>query len=368
MERADFQHLIDALDGAGYRVVGPTVRDGAVVCDDVRTVTDLPVGWTDEQDPASYRLHRTDDPTLFGCILGPDAWKKYLFPPRNLMWQAEQDGDGVRFVAAPVDDTRLAFLGVRPCDLHAIEVQDRVFGDLDRVYRARRSRLFIVAVQCGRAARTCFCTSMNTGPRAESGFDLALTEVRSAGGHYFLVEVGTVAGRDLLATVPHRAASAAEKDELERATERAAAQITRTLETRGIKRMLYDNYDHPRWEQVAGRCMACANCTMVCPTCFCSTVEDVTDLAGGHAERWRTWDSCFTTDHSYLHGGAVRRSIRSRYRQWMTHKLATWIEQFGTSGCVGCGRCITWCPVGIDITEEMRVIGTSENSDGKEDH
>ena len=93
----------------------------------------------------------------------------------------------------------------------------------------------------------------------------------------------------------------------------------------------------------------------MCPTCFCSSVEDANDLGGG-STRTRRWDSCFTLDHSYIHGGSVRQSGKSRYRQWMTHKLATWVDQFGTSGCVGCGRCITWCPVGIDITEEVRAI------------
>jgi sulfhydrogenase subunit beta (sulfur reductase) len=134
----------------------------------------------------------------------------------------------------------------------------------------------------------------------------------------------------------------------------------RTMDTKGIKELLYRNYENPRWDDVAKRCLTCGNCTMVCPTCFCTTVEDITDLTGEHVERWRKLDSCFTMDFSYIHGGSVRSSPRARYRQWMTHKLATWIDQFGTSGCVGCGRCITWCPVGIDITEETGAIRDSE--------
>jgi Fe-S-cluster-containing hydrogenase component 2 len=118
------------------------------------------------------------------------------------------------------------------------------------------------------------------------------------------------------------------------------------MDTTGIQQLLADNLEHPRWDDVASRCLTCANCTLVCPTCFCHGVEDTTDLTGDHAERWRHWDSCFTLDYSYVHGGTVRSSTRSRYRQWMTHKLGTWFDQYGTSGCVGCGRCTTWCPVG----------------------
>jgi formate hydrogenlyase subunit 6/NADH:ubiquinone oxidoreductase subunit I len=111
---------------------------------------------------------------------------------------------------------------------------------------------------------------------------------------------------------------------------------------------------------VAQRCLACTNCTLVCPTCFCVAVEDTTDLAGDHVERHRRWDSCFTAGHSYVHGGSVHASTASRYRQWMTHKLSTWFDQFGSSGCVGCGRCIAWCPAAIDITEEAAAITGTE--------
>jgi ferredoxin len=203
---------------------------------------------------------------------------------------------------------------------------------------------------------------MKTGPRASFGFDLAMTEAFEADRHYFVVEVGTERGAEILQAAPHRPASDSELRKAEEVIERTAAQMGRTLDTNDIKGLLYRNYEHPRWDDVTSRCLNCANCTMVCPTCFCTTVEDVTDLTGEHAERWRRWDSCFTVDFTYIHGGSVRATPRSRYRQWMTHKLATWIDQFGTSGCIGCGRCITWCPVGIDITEETRAIRETESA------
>jgi sulfhydrogenase subunit beta (sulfur reductase) len=357
--------LFEVLRRRGFRLVGPTVQDGAIVYGELQSSADLPVGWTDEQDGGTYRLKRRDDQALFGYAVGPHSWKKFLFPPATRLWQARRtENGGFAFQEEPEVPPRFAFIGVRSCELHAIAVQDRVFlqgKHVDPTYRVRREQAFIVAVNCGQAGGTCFCVSMKTGPKAVSGFDLALTETLEGGLHQFVVEVGSERGAEVLRGIPHEAAAAEDLAAAQRAVDRAAGQMGRTMDTTDIKELLYRNYEHPRWDQVAARCLTCANCTMVCPTCFCSTVEDTADLTGEHAERWRRWDSCFTMDFSYLHGGNVRSSAKSRYRQWMTHKLATWIDQFGTSGCVGCGRCITWCPVGIDITEELRAIRASES-------
>jgi ferredoxin len=247
---------------------------------------------------------------------------------------------------------------VRSCDLHAIAIQDRIFIGgrfVDPDYAARREGAFVVAANCFEPGGTCFCVSMGTGPRAEAGYDLAVTEILE-GAHRLLVEVGTERGAAVLEKLPARLAEQADVDAAERAVAGAAARMGRRMESGDLRDLLADNLEHPRWDDVAERCLTCGNCVLVCPTCFCSTVEDHTDLAGEQAERWRTWDTCFSVDHSYIHGGSVRPSSRSRYRQWMTHKLGTWHDQFGTSGCVGCGRCITWCPVGIDITEEVAAI------------
>jgi len=258
---------------------------------------------------------------------------------------------------------RYAFIGVRACELAAIHVQDRVFMEgtfQDPLYAARRADNFIVAVNCAQAGKTCFCASMNTGPRAGSGFDLALTEILEPGHHYFVVETGSIKGAEVLAALPTRPAGSAALAAAQAATDQALAHMGRSLDTSDIKEMMYRNYTNARWAELEKRCLACGNCTMVCPTCFCSKVEDVTDLTGDHAERWRSWDSCFSLDFSYIHGGCMRQSIRSRYRQWLNHKMATWFDQFATSGCVGCGRCISWCPVGIDLTAEVQAIRDSE--------
>jgi formate hydrogenlyase subunit 6/NADH:ubiquinone oxidoreductase subunit I len=257
------------------------------------------------------------------------------------------------------DPPRYAFLGVRACELAAIDVQDRTFLKgpyVDPIYQKRRQSALIIAVNCTQAAPTCFCTSMKTGPRCKAGFDLGLTEIH--GG--FVVEVGSDRGNDVFLRLPTQSVSQSELDGAEAARQQAVDQITRKLDTTEIRDLLLGNLDHPRWDDVAKRCLSCTNCTMVCPTCFCSSVAEVSDLTGDHVERQRQWDSCFNIDFSYMSGGVVRNDVRSRYRQWLTHKLASWHDQFGTSGCVGCGRCITWCPVAIDLTEEVAAIRESQ--------
>jgi formate hydrogenlyase subunit 6/NADH:ubiquinone oxidoreductase subunit I len=363
LDRGDFGQLFDALRKKGYRIVGPALRDGAIVFDDLNSPNDLPAGWTDEQQAGTYRVKRRNDRALFGYNVGPHSWKKFLLPSRTRLWQADRKGSHVRITAEPPPQQKTAFLGVRACDLKAIAVQDCVFIQQSFVntgYQLRREQAFLIAVNCGQAGGTCFCVSMGTGPKAEGGFDLALTEVLEGDRHFFVLEAASEAGREILSEIPHPPASENETQAAARQVENAAGAMGRRMETAGIKDLLYRNYNHPRWDNVAARCLTCANCTMVCPTCFCSSVEDTTDLKGDHAERWQRWDSCFTMDFSYIHGGSVRSTPKARYRQWMTHKLATWFDQFGTSGCVGCGRCITWCPVGIDITEEVRAIQETE--------
>ena len=370
-ERAGLDDLLGALAGRGYTLIGPTVRQGAVVYDEIRSSADLPRGATDEQEGGRYRLAHDGGEALFSHNVGPNSWKSHLFPATLRLWRTRRDGEGSLEVAEePLDERVFAFIGVRSCDLHAIAVQDRTFlrgAHRDRDYEARRQGCFVVAVNCGQSASTCFCASMGTGPRAESGFDVALTEILDDDGHRFLAEAGSERGAELLSELPVRPAGEADERAALEATERAATQQTRSLDTDGIRDLLMGNLEHPRWDDVAERCLSCGNCTQVCPTCFCTTVDDVTDLAGVEAEHVRRWDSCFSLEHSYVHGGSVRSSGRSRYRQWMTHKLATWIDQFGTSGCVGCGRCITWCPVAIDITEEAAAIRASDLRDGLPD-
>ncbi len=355
LPKSSFQHLIDALRNRGYRVMGLTPRDGAVMWDEIRKATDLPQGWRDTQEPGRYRLEQTDSGRFFDVVHGPESLKRFTFAPREALLVIERVKDGFSSRPTLPKAEKLAFLGVRACDLAGLAVQDRIFlrdAYADPYYQVRRQALFLVAVNCTRALATCFCASMGTGPKAHVGFDLALTERDDA----FLIESGSPAGEEVLADLPLSPAPATQEAEAEAAIEACARSQTRRIDSTRLPQALYDAHEHPRWDQVASRCLSCSNCTMVCPTCFCHTVEEVPVLTQERSEHTRLWDSCFTQDHGYLFGKNVRPTIKDRYRMWLTHKVASWIDQFGSSGCVGCGRCITWCPVGIDLTEELEVL------------
>lgn len=370
--QAGLQNLIDILREQGFSVVAPVIKDGAIVYGEITRVDQLPTGWTDQQEAGTYRLHRRDDNALFGYNVGPASWKQFFHPEHLRLWRASRSGNGIELIANTDPPPRYALLGVRSCELEAIRIQDSVFSSAvhaDYEYQSRRDESLIIAVNCGEAASTCFCSSMGTGPRVSEGsaFDLSLTEQVQGDSSRFLLETGSVNGETLLQLLPHEKATENDFALSYQATDLARSQMGRTLNTKGVKELLQDNPEHPRWQEVADRCLSCANCTMVCPTCFCTTVEEVSDVREDHVERWRSWDSCFTMNFSYIHGGAVRQSTESRYRQWLTHKFANWIDQFDSSGCVGCGRCISWCPVGIDITQEVAAIRSSvaESEEGE---
>jgi ferredoxin len=362
IERTYLENLFDLLKVRGYDIFGPVVRDGVILYDQIDHAADMPIGWQDRQEKGTYRLVKAEDPTVFAYAAGPHSWKKFLHPPENLLWKAQRTENGFEVIKndrAEPKKRKAAFIGVRSCEMNAILIQDKVFlkgQAVDTSYQSLREDVFIVAVNCTHPGGTCFCTSMGTGPKAKEGFDISLTEIFQGDRHYFIAEAGSSKGEEVLREMPGQPALDNEIEAGEKVLEISAEKMGRKLDTTNIKELLYANSDSPVWDEVANRCLSCGNCTMVCPTCFCTTVEDKTDLTGQHAERWSKWDSCFSLDFSYIHGGQIRTTVKSRYRQWMTHKLAAWIDQFGTSGCVGCGRCITWCPVGIDITEELKAI------------
>ena len=368
LERTHIDELFRLFTRDGFEVVGPRKKDGAIIYGRIDSVADLPEGWTDRQEPGSYRMEKRDDRALFGYAVGPHSWKQFLFPPELTLWKTTRDSDGSPvFQANNAEAPSFAFIGVRACELAAIKIQDRVFGGgsfQDSNYNRRRRQSIIVAVNCGQAADTCFCVSMGTGPGVESGFDISMTEIIENDSSRFVAEAGSDTGEKYLAALDASIASADDREQASQVVEDTAASIPRSIDTTKLPEVLQSSLELTHWDKIASRCLSCTNCTLVCPTCFCHSTFEKSDLQMQSSEHVREWDSCFTNDFTAIGGESVRSTTKSQYRQWMTHKLGTWVQQFGTSGCVGCGRCIAWCPVGIDITEEaanLRLAVSSES-------
>lgn len=353
--------MIELLRAEGRTVIGPTVVDGTITPAEIETSDDLPIGWADDQEAGRYRVVETQTDEWFASSSPSDSWKRFLSPPEALLIRSKRTDQGLAIESAEPERHEVAFFGIRSCDLAAIAILDRVFlapGQVDPIYERRRSDVFVVAAACAHPGNLCFCVSMDTGPSPTTGFDVAVTEIWTADRHEFLVTTGSERGRALVDRIPGRPATA---DDLATAAEqhdRAAAQMGRQLDPADPP-LVAATPDHAGWADVGERCLACGNCTMVCPTCYCNSMSDRSDLVGDETERWRVWDSCFNADFSGLHGTPVRERVSDRYRQWLLHKLVTWHDQYGTSGCVGCGRCISACPVGIDLTAEVRAMAGS---------
>ncbi|MFV8750265.1 4Fe-4S dicluster domain-containing protein [Nannocystaceae bacterium ST9] len=363
LEARELARLLELLRERGHRLLGPTLRDGAIVHAELRGAEDLPIGWTDVQSPGRYRIARRDDAAYFGYVLGPQGPRAHLTPPREPLVQIRRhtpEGRGALTITAisEADERPVALIGVRACEVAAMRIQGEVWTSgehRDPRVQARRERAFVVAVECLEPGGLCFCTSMQTGPAVEADYDLRLTERLDDEGHRFVLEVGSERGRVIAEQLERREADDEATTWRSQALARSAAAMGRTLDTTDLPALLFANLDHPRWQQVAERCLACGNCTQVCPTCFCHRVEEVAPL-DREPERERVWDSCFSDEHSRIHGAQFQAETRQRYRQWLTHKFGSWVAQFGSSGCVGCGRCIAWCPVGIDVTEELAAL------------
>lgn len=357
------QDLIIALN-KNHKCIGPQVCDGAIVYDSLTDVSQLPRGAREEQLPGSYKLKTLNSNQFFLWANSMQAIKPLLFKPHETLWYVKKKDGSLHFEPNDQKEKPVAIFGARACDIAAMVIQDKIFTQdkyININYQRRRENLFVVGVDCTYSSDNCFCVSAGGSTEVKDNFDIAMTELEDG----FIARFKTDKGKKLLKSLKLKSATEEQQQKAKSLVEKAAKYQTKKLPEVDLKKVLFENLEHKNWDRVAEKCLACGNCTLVCPTCFCHDEFDVPSIDGQTSEHIKAWDSCFTSRFSHLSFGSVRHEIREYYRQWLTHKLGSWFDQFGTSGCVGCGRCITWCPVGIDITREASNI--CENVKGKKD-
>ncbi len=332
------QGLMKWLDGAvkTFDVLGPVKnRRGQVTFEPIQDVRvlDLDYGST---------------------MLAP---RQFIYPSRQTLFNIDRK-TGRHETITPKEAKRRMIFAIHPCDMHAISVLDRTFleGFKDAYYKERREQTLTVVLNCNEACESGFCESMGTGPflQLADGFDVVLTSKLND----YLVEFGSEEGKRIFENVDStRSTTSQDFTEKEEIEARARGSFEKKIETGGLPELLMQNLDHPVYKRTAeSRCLGCTNCTMVCPTCYCYNIEDTTSYDLQTTKRSRYWDSCQELNFARVHEGNFRSSRKARLRQFVTHKLSTWVEQYGCFGCIGCGRCMTWCPTKIDLTEIAKEI------------
>ncbi len=350
IEKDNLRGLLSVFSQS-YRIIGPQVLSGTIVLEEIKAY-ELPLHYIDQHGQGTYRLLAERSPFLFSFSTGPDSFKKFLFPPERTLFHFGYNKKRLSAETIESPEKPLLLFGLRACDTEALRLYDRVLSD-DREYRLRRDNSIIVAINCPFPHENCFCSSLSTGPQVKEA-DIIITEL----SEYLLLEVQSEELVNFIRDIPHKEINGRDLEERDNVINDCRAKMNKQIDIKLLKQ-LTKKFESPLWQEISERDLECGNCTQVCPTCFCNSTFDrvrlsdisKTDIRGS---RIRVWDSCFSRNFARVHGGNFRPSRRARYRHWFMHKFLYMEEQFGLRGCVGCGRCITWCPAGIDITEVLR--------------
>ena len=324
------QKLLDFFVKRGFTVYGPVIKGKSWVFSEIHSISEV-------------------DLNYIRSILPP---KKLLLPPKSSIFSFKLDDSFEVFESC--DFKNVVLFGVHPCDLKAIERLDAFFSlyPEDVCYKARRQGLFIVGLTCNVVDEHCFCSSLGIDPEASTGFDILITQI----GESFLVESGSLKGLNILRELNFPEAKSEHLEAKMRHIEDLKSRFTKKADFKELDKIAKSKLDHKVWLETAEKCLSCGNCSMVCPVCYCFDVYDSLDLTLKEGARVMELDSCQLLEYAEVAlGGNFRRDRYQRLRHWMLCKFGAAGGSTYTS-CVGCGRCLVYCPTSIDLTEVARVL------------
>ncbi len=313
-----------------------------------------------EQDGryAFKRLTRWSDARLDydRTILPP---KKYFFPPRETTFRYVP-GEG--FIPNTDGlDQKIILFGVHACDVYAVNILDEVFAGRyrDPYYHTRRKNIAIIGIDC-MPDKQCFCRSMRAD-FVDHGFDLFLYDI----GDSYHALVGTALGDDMVLASGRmfEPLGAEEIEEYKQRSQVKRKAFQLDVEIRDLPEIFEMEYQSAMWNEIGERCLSCGSCSMVCPTCYCFDVADDVELGSVAGNRTRWWDSCLFSSHALVASGENFRPSRpSRVKNRFYHKQRGFVAEYGRPSCVGCGRCLSACPVGIDMIEVVERLRRVEHA------
>jgi sulfhydrogenase subunit beta (sulfur reductase) len=324
VEKKKLAALGKAIIADGYRLFGPVLQDDGIV------------------------LAEFDEEPEFDL-----AYKNFKMSPKEFFLPQSEvvcrfcGGEAIEGEAAP-EEKRVIF-GLRPCDARAIWLMDKVFLEdpVDVYYEEKRKNTVVISLACSDPEDTCFCSSVGGSPAGSEGSDILVFDL----GEELVFDPVTARGEDFLGQFSKVTRDAAKKEiaEKDRIAEEGSSQMEK-LSLDGIAEKLAASYDSEMWDAPSQKCLGCGTCTFFCPTCHCFDVTDETFK--GEGRRVRTWDSCmYSLFTLHASGHNPRPSQKERTRQRFMHKFSYSKENHGELFCVGCGRCITHCPVNLDLRE-----------------
>jgi len=332
----------------GAKLFGYRHHNGRIAFSEINNINEIFVALTDIQKPGYYRAssgyrfrHSFSSPKVF------------LLPPEHLILTVSRDYD-ILESSSSFQELTAIFFGIKPCDRKAIDILDHILYGRSPVYTTRRNAVrAIVVEECLEPGETCFCSTVNAGPTISSGFDIAYARLY---GDLLVFRYGSSLGEKILGKVGlQRAQESHVKMYLEMVNRAISMMRGRIPNISEIQKALMEKVSaKPFWEEISSKCVGCGNCNYVCPTCFCTEIED--RVENGFSTRVGVWLGCLTYTYGLVAGGHFRQELYTRYRHFILHKFLFYPKQVGDIGCVGCGRCITWCPLGIDLRETLSRI------------